>query len=58
MLCKFGAVCLLHHCHTNTPRARRWLASTAHNLSLACGLKNDVNQIGSLVGSFDFFVNE
>lgn len=36
----------------------KWLASTAHNLSLACGLKNDVNQIGSLVGSFDFFVNE
>ena len=36
----------------------RWLADTAHGLGLAAGLKNDVDQIRQLVGSFDYFVNE
>jgi hypothetical protein len=36
----------------------RWIAATAHELGLAVGLKNDVDQVADLVTSFDFFVNE
>jgi len=36
----------------------RWLAATAHALDLGIGLKNDLGQLGDLVGDFDFFVNE
>ena len=36
----------------------KWIAATAHELGLAVGLKNDVDQIADLVNSFDFFVNE
>lgn len=35
-----------------------WLADTAHDLGLAVGLKNDLEQIAELEPSFDFFVNE
>lgn len=36
----------------------RWLAATAHELGLAIGLKNDLEQLEQLAPSFDFFVNE
>lgn len=36
----------------------RFLASEAHVRGLAVGLKNDVEQIPELIGSFDFTVNE
>ncbi|MBI1842997.1 MAG: endo alpha-1,4 polygalactosaminidase [Actinobacteria bacterium] len=36
----------------------RFLADAAHARGLGIGLKNDVEQIGSLVGFFDFAVNE
>ncbi len=36
----------------------RWLAAEAHKRGLAIGLKNDLDQIGDLVGDFDFSVNE
>lgn len=36
----------------------RWYAAAIHNLSMAVGLKNDVDQIALLVDSFDFAVNE
>jgi len=36
----------------------RWLASTAHELGLSIGLKNDLNQIEELVGDFDWALNE
>ncbi len=36
----------------------RFLAGAAHARGLGIGLKNDVEQIGSLVGFFDFAVNE
>jgi hypothetical protein len=36
----------------------RWLAAEAHARGLVIGLKNDVDQIASLVSSFDFAVNE
>lgn len=39
-------------------RYNRFLARAAHRLGLAAGLKNDVEQIESLVRSFDFAVNE
>lgn len=35
-----------------------FLASTAHSLGLAIGLKNDLDQIPDLVSQFDFAVNE
>jgi hypothetical protein len=35
-----------------------WLANAAHARGLSVGLKNDVDQINDLVGSFDFAVNE
>ncbi|TBW49698.1 endo alpha-1,4 polygalactosaminidase [Marinobacter halodurans] len=36
----------------------RWLANQTHQRTLAVGLKNDLNQIDSLVSYFDFAVNE
>ncbi|KAG7396695.1 hypothetical protein PHYBOEH_001924 [Phytophthora boehmeriae] len=36
----------------------KFLATTAHNLNLTVGLKNDLNQIDDLVSYFDFAVNE
>lgn len=36
----------------------RFLADAAHGRGLAVGLKNDLDQVGQLVGSFDFAVNE
>ena len=36
----------------------RWLAAQAHARGLVVGLKNDVEQIASLVSSFDFAINE
>ncbi len=36
----------------------RWLANQAHARGLAVGLKNDLDQVAALVGSFDFSVNE
>lgn len=36
----------------------RFLATEAHKRGLAIGLKNDLDQITQLVGSFDFAVNE
>ena len=36
----------------------RWLASTAHELGLSIGLKNDLNQIEDLVDDFDWALNE
>lgn len=36
----------------------RRVAQLAHSLHLAVGLKNDLDQIPALVGSFDFAVNE
>ncbi|KIY98677.1 hypothetical protein MNEG_9286 [Monoraphidium neglectum] len=35
-----------------------FLANAAHNLGLSVGLMNDLDQIGQLLPSFDFFVNE
>lgn len=35
-----------------------FLATTAHELDLTVGLKNDLDQIDDLVSSFDFSVNE
>lgn len=35
-----------------------WLATEAHARGLAIGLKNDLDQVPELVGSFDFAVNE
>ena len=39
-------------------RFNRWLARTAHELELAVGLKNDLEQARLLVRDFDFAVNE
>lgn len=36
----------------------RMLATEAHKRNLSIGLKNDVDQIGSLVGDFDWALNE
>lgn len=36
----------------------RFLAASAHSRHLVVGLKNDVDQISSLVGDFDFAINE
>ncbi len=36
----------------------KFLADTAHSMGLAAGLKNDVDQLGDLVASFDFAINE
>jgi hypothetical protein len=35
----------------------KFIASLAHQYNLAVGLKNNLNQIKDLVGSFDFAVN-
>jgi hypothetical protein len=35
-----------------------WLATEAHSRDLSIGLKNDVDQINDLVGSFDWALNE
>ena len=35
-----------------------WLAAAAHELGLAVGLKNDLEQLDALVPLYDFFVNE
>jgi hypothetical protein len=39
-------------------RYNRLIARLAHERSLSVGLKNDVGQVGELVGDFDFAVNE
>jgi hypothetical protein len=39
-------------------RFNRLVADAAHRRGLAVGLKNDVDQVGQLVASFDFAVNE
>ncbi|MFL5519281.1 MAG: endo alpha-1,4 polygalactosaminidase [Gemmatimonadales bacterium] len=39
-------------------RYNRYLAAAAHARGLAAGLKNDVNQVPKLAGSFDFAINE
>jgi hypothetical protein len=39
-------------------RFNRMIARLAHERSLAVGLKNDLEQVGQLVGDFDFAVNE
>jgi hypothetical protein len=36
----------------------RMLASLAHERGLSIGLKNDLRQVGELVGDFDFAINE
>ena len=36
----------------------RWLADQAHSRGLSIGLKNDLNQVGQLVESFDWALNE
>lgn len=36
----------------------RHIAATAHALALAVGLKNDLGQVKTLVGGFDFAINE
>ena len=36
----------------------RWLAGEAHGRGLGVGLKNDLDQVDDLVGSFDFAINE
>jgi hypothetical protein len=36
----------------------RWLADAAHARGMAIGLKNDLDQIGELVGRFDFAIVE
>lgn len=36
----------------------KWLASEAHSRGLSIGLKNDLDQVSSLVSYFDFAVNE
>jgi hypothetical protein len=36
----------------------KYLASEAHKRGLAIGLKNDLDQVSKLVGSFDFQINE
>lgn len=35
-----------------------FLATTAHSLSLGIALKNDLDQVTTLIGSFDFAINE
>jgi hypothetical protein len=39
-------------------RFNRAVAALAHERSLTIGLKNDLDQVGDLVGDFDFAVNE
>jgi hypothetical protein len=39
-------------------RFNRMIARLAHERSLGVGLKNDLEQVGQLVGDFDFAVNE
>ena len=36
----------------------RWMAAEAHSYGLSIGLKNDLDQVPDLVGSYDFAVNE
>lgn len=36
----------------------KFIASKAHELGLAVGLKNDIGQLGLLVNDFDFAINE
>lgn len=36
----------------------QWLATEAHNRYLSVGLKNDIDQVPTLVGSFDWALNE
>ena len=35
-----------------------WLATEAHSRNLSIGLKNDIDQINDLIGSFDWALNE
>lgn len=39
-------------------RYNRYIAELAHRRGMSVGLKNDLGQVRSLVGSFDFAVNE
>lgn len=43
---------------TDQLKYNRFIADAAHNLSMSVGLKNDVGQLASLVGYYDFAVNE
>lgn len=36
----------------------KWMAGAAHARGLSVGLKNDVDQVGSLVGDYDWALNE
>ncbi len=36
----------------------RWIAQEAHRRGLSVGLKNDIEQVGDLVGDFDWAINE
>jgi hypothetical protein len=36
----------------------RWIAETVHALGLSVALKNDVDQVGDLLSSFDFAIDE
>ena len=42
---------------TQQIKYNKFIASLAHQYSLAVGLKNDLDQIKQLVDSFDFAVN-
>ena len=43
---------------TARPLGTAFLATEAHARGLAIGLKNDLDQVGDLVSSFDFAINE
>jgi hypothetical protein len=36
----------------------RWIAQTVHSLGLTVALKNDIDQVGDLLSSFDFVIDE
>ena len=36
----------------------RWLANAAHDRGMSIALKNNLGQVGALVGNFDFAINE
>ena len=43
---------------TDQPAYNRFLANAAHARGLSIGLKNNVEQVGALVSSYDFAINE
>ncbi len=43
---------------TDQLRFNRWLAAMAHERGLSIGLKNNLGQVASLVGDFDWALNE